>query len=113
MQALAASARAPAIVLWSVTASRSGQTRSTRAMSNGSPTAGVFRTVTSVVPPAGATERACRALGLSFLAEGFAEGVGSVTGSIVSQYRSDSYSLFGELRVSAVRMASRASSTVS
>ena len=34
---------------------------------------------------------------------GFAEGVGSVTGSIVSQYRSDSYSLFGELRVSAVR----------
>ena len=37
------------------------------------------------------------------LAEGFAEGVGSVTGSIVSQYRSDSYSLFGELRVSAVR----------
>ena len=37
------------------------------------------------------------------LAEGFAEGVGSVTGSIVSQYRSGSYSLFGELRVSASR----------
>jgi hypothetical protein len=29
--------------------------------------------------------------------------VGSVTGSIVSQCRSDSYSLFGELRVSAMR----------